>query len=244
MIVNMSSAAGLQHPLRARGLGGEHTRGEVLDPARNILEGRLEGFLRAQANRIRHRPVGAAKARQLLMGTVAHGHNKVAALHRLVQRARTTPFEIHAMTAGNLYGALGYPVRRVRSRRHRRNLAGLPPEGGGKLRPGTVPRADEQHAAGLMFDPWHQAIQRAGSEPDVAAPPVRFGAAADCQPGILECAQMVGQQVGRHPQLGLQLRRGEVPQGQQIHDAQPCGISKGRVPGDAHPESVSCLNFH
>ena len=103
---------------------------------------------------------------------------------------------------------------------------------------GTVARADEQDAAGPVLRPGHQALQGAGGKPDIAAAPVGFGAVAGRQPGLFQCAQMVGQQVRRHPQLCLQLRRGEVPQGQQINDAQPRRIGEGRVLGYPRPKIV------
>ena len=95
-----------------------------------------------------------------------------------------------------------------------------------------------------MFGPRRQALQSAGSKPDIAAAPVGFGAVPGCQPGIFQRAQMVGQQIRRHPQLGLQLRRGEVPEGQQINDAQPRRIAEGCVLGYPHPKAFCCLNIH
>ena len=109
---------------------------------------------------------------------------------------------------------------------------------------GAVPCADKQDAAGAVFDPRHQALQGAGGKPDVAAAPVRFGAAPGRQPGLFQRAQVVGEQIRRHPQLCLQLRRGEVPQGQQVNDAQPRRIGEGRMLGYPRPKVVNCINIH
>ena len=38
------------------------------------------------------------------------------------------------------------------------------------------------------------------------------------------------------PEFGLQLGRGEVPQGQQVHDPQPRRIREGRMLGDPRPK--------
>ena len=46
------------------------------------------------------------------------------------------------------------------------------------------------------------------------------------------------------PEFGLQLRGGKVTQGQQVHDAQPRRIGKGRVLGDPRPEIVNWFNIH
>ena len=190
------------------------------------------------------RTSGSAQAGQFLVGVVADGHDEVPLARHLVQPARRKVCEVQAVTAGDLDGAPGDAVRGVRSRRRRGDFADLLPEGGGQLGPGAVARADEQDAAGPVFGPGHQAFQGAGGKPDVAAAPVGFGAVAGCQPGLFQRAQVVGEQVRRHPQLCLQLRRGEVPEGQQVDDAQPRGIGEGRVLGYPRPETVCCLNIH
>ena len=59
----------------------------------------------------------------------------------------------------------------------------------------------------------------------------------------LQRSQVVGQQIG-HPQLGLQFRGETVAQGQQVHDPQPRGIRKGRMPGDPRAKGVSWVSFH
>ena len=148
------------------------------------------------------------------------------------------------MTSGDLDGAFGDAVRGMRPRRGRGDFADLLPECGGQLGSGTVLRADEQDAARPVLGTGHQALQGAGGKPDIAAAPVGFGAVAGCQSGLFQRAQVVGEQIRRHPQLRLQLRRGEVPQGQQVNDAQPRGIGEGRMPGYPRPKRFICLNIH
>ncbi len=104
--------------------------------------------------------------------------------------------------------------------------------------------ADEEDAAGSVFGPGSQSFQRAFGEPYVAAAPVGFRTVAGRQARAFQRAQVVGQQVRRHPEFGLQLRRGKVSQGQQVHDAQPRGIGEGRVLGDPRPEDFNWVSIH
>ena len=109
--------------------------------------------------------------------------------------------QVHAVAAGDLDGPAGDAVCGVRSGRGRGDFAGLAPERGGQLGPRTVAGADEQDAAGSMFAAGSQPVQRACSEPDIAAALVRLGAVAGRQAGGLQRAEMVGQQVGRHARV-------------------------------------------
>jgi hypothetical protein len=112
------------------------------------------------------------------------------------------------------------------------------------LGPGTVSGADEQNTLRAMLGPWREVFQRTGGEPDIAAAPVGFGAVACGQACCFQGAQVVGQQVGGHSQLCLEFRRGEIPEGQQIDNAQAGGIGEGCMLGDPRLESVPRLNFH
>ena len=224
--------------------GSEYARREVVDPVSDVPEGLLEGFLGAQAQRIGHGPVDITEPHQLLMGVIAHGHHQIPLPRHLLQPARKDVREVHAVAAGDLDGAWSNAVRRMRTRRHGWDFTDLLPERGGQLGPCAVSRADEQYAAGPVLGPGDQALQGAWSKPDVAAAPVSFRTVAGCQTGLVQRSQMMGQQIRRHPQLGLQLRRGEVPQRQQINDAQPRRISQGRMLGYPRPETIGCLNIH
>jgi hypothetical protein len=55
---------------------------------------------------------------------------------------------------------------------------------------------------------------------------------------------MVGQQVRRYPELGLQFRRGEVTQGQPVHYTQPRRICERGMLCDPRPKGVDWLNIH
>ena len=233
MIVNICLGSSCEHPRR-----------KLTNALGDVREGVLEGLLSAEAQRIRNRPMGATHSGKFLMGVVTHGHYEVPLLRHLVQPARRKVSEIYAVATGYLDGPPGDAVRGMCSGRHRRDFTGVLPESSGQLGPGTVAGADEEYAAGAVFSPWQQALQGAGGKPHVAAAPVRFGTVAAYQPGLLQGAEMVGQQIRGHSQLCLQLRRGEVASGQQLHDAEARRVREGGMFGYALVKPVCCLNVH
>lgn len=188
--------------------------------------------------------MGVAHANKLLMGVVAHGHHEVPLLRHLVQPAWRKVSEVYAVAAGHLDGPPGDAVRGMRSGRNRRDFTGVLPESSSQLGPGAIPGADEEYAAGAVFSPWQQAIQGAGGKPHVTAAPVRFGTVAAYQPGLLQGAKMVGQQIRGHSELRLQLRGGEVAGGQQLNDAEARRVREGGMFGYALVKSAYCLNIH
>ena len=63
-------------------------------------------------------------------------------------------------------------------------------------------------------------------ERDVAAASVSFGAVPGHQPDLFQHAQVMGQQVRRHPEPGGQLARRRLTPGQGVDDREPSGIAE------------------
>jgi hypothetical protein len=55
---------------------------------------------------------------------------------------------------------------------------------------------------------------------------------------------MMGQQVRRHAELGLQLGRRKVPEGQEVHNAQTRRIGEGGMLGYPLAKPVNYVNSH
>jgi hypothetical protein len=64
------------------------------------------------------------------------------------------------------------------------------------------------------------------------------------QPGLLKNLLVVGELVGRDPQLGAELRRGVVPYGEQVDDAEPCLVGQRSVHAGAPLEIACFLTVH
>jgi hypothetical protein len=224
--------------------GSKDPRGEIADAPGDVLECLLKRLGRTVAHRIGHGPMDSPEPAQLFVGTVTNSHHEVPFARHLIQAARRDVWKAESVALGYLDGTSRDPVSRMRSGRHRRYFADLLPERRGQLRPRTVSRAHEQHAARSVFSPGHQAFKTARREGDVAASLIRLGTVPRHQAGFFERTQMMGEQVRRHVQLGLQFLWREVTQSQQVDDAQACGVSESGMLGNPLPEYINSLNVH
>ena len=71
-----------------------------------------------------------------------------------------------------------------------------------------------------------QQVEDVAVERDVAAAAVSFRPVPGQQPGVFEHAQVMGQQVRRHPEPGGQLARRCLTPGQGVDDREPSGIAE------------------
>ena len=133
--------------------------------------------------------------------------------------------EVSAAGDGDRAGM--HPRCGVGARGGGRDRAVVVPHRGGQLRAGRVVGAHEHHPLAPPGRPAGlQEVEDVAVERDVAAAAVAFGPVPGQQPGLFEHAQVMGQQVRRHPEPGGQLSRRRLTPGQGVDDREPSGIAE------------------
>ena len=197
------------------------------------------------------RPGLVSASGELFMGRIADGDDEVgravvgvAGAEDVVDVPRRERSQRDGVSPGRGDGAGVHGGCGVCAGRRRRDRAGAVPQRGGELRTRGVVGADEHDPDRVVHLGRSQRGERAGRECQVGAAPVRLRAVPGQHTGLLQRADVVGEQVRRHVEELLQLGRGRLTQEERVDDGQPSRFAQGGVHGSAPHQPTVPLSLH
>ena len=185
----------------------------MVDATVDIGVGPFEGGVGIDWHGVGNRPVQPRKSlAELFVGVVADGDDEVIAVKDLVEGLGAVGIDAEPVALGNGDGSWVDAWAGMGAGRGSWDGAQLVPDGGGELGAGRVRRAHEHHpgtsgevvrnAAGDGGRPDGWVVE---SQLDIATAAVALGPDPTDDAGILEHAEMVGEQVAAQADVGGQL---------------------------------------
>lgn len=193
------------------------TRGQLVDPAGDVVVGPFERLSALGEGRVRNGPVQWLDV-EVFVGAVTDGDHQLVAAEYVGGEPWPGRGEVEAVPTADGHGTWMDAVRGMRAAGDDRDVADGSPVRLGELGAGGVLRAQERDPVRLRETSGTEQLVAGPGTRDVGAAPVALGPPAQHQAGILQHAQVVCDQVGGKAQRVCQFPRCQVGVRKAIDD--------------------------